>query len=168
MDDGHALAEVHEAIRNISHCMDLREVADFRRESSAKEAAVALKEVLDRIELPKEKNIPDREAMKTDDGLPIEMWTIPNTEITFRLIKEGPNKGSYPFSPDTVNRATEFIQRVKHLPYKKGATEGFARRAANGWLTWSSDFRARHGNERMARRFGSGLAWGWFCFLPRC
>lgn len=124
--DAQARLEAHDTIRNIKHCMDLSEVADFRRDNSAKEAAVALKEVLDRIELPKEKNIPDRHAMTNEDGSLIERWTIPNTEITLHLIKEGPLEGTYQFSPATVGRAGEFLQRVAHLPYKKGATEGFA------------------------------------------
>jgi len=64
--------------------------------------------------------------MTKEDGSLIEKWTIPNTEITFTLMKEGPEKGSYKLSTDTVKRAGEFLQRVKHLPYKKGATEHFA------------------------------------------
>lgn len=125
-DDAQARMEIREAIRNIKHCMDLSEIADFRRNNSAKEAAVALKEVLDRIELPKEKNVPDLKAMTNEDGSLIERWTIPNTEITFQRVKEGPLEGSYLLSSDTVGRAGEFLQRVDHLPYKKGATEGFA------------------------------------------
>lgn len=117
---------IDEALRNLQHCMDLSAIAEFRRDNSAKESAVALKEVLDRIEVPKEKNIPDRKKMTNEDGSLIERWTIPNTEITIQLIKEGPLEGTYQFSSDTVNRAGEFFQRVEHLPYKKGATEGFA------------------------------------------
>jgi len=127
MADAKARIEIREAIRNLKHCMDLSEIAEFRRENSAKEAAVALKEVLDRIEVPKEKHIPDLKMMTNEDGSLIERWTIPNTEITFQLIKEGARKGSYQFSSDTVARAGEFIQRVDHLPYKKGATADFAK-----------------------------------------
>ncbi len=94
--------EINEAIRNIKRCMDLSGVAEFRRDNSAKESAVALKEVLDRIELPKGKNIPDLKAMTNEDGSLIERWTIPNTEITFQLVKEGSLDDSYEFSSDTV------------------------------------------------------------------
>jgi len=118
--------EIRRAIRRIKRCMDLSEIAEFRQDNSAKEAAVTLKEVLDRIELPKEKQIPDRKMVTNEDGTLIERWTIPNTEITFQLVKEGPLAGNYQFSPDTVARSGEFFYRVKHLPYKKGATENFA------------------------------------------
>ena len=119
-------AESRDLIRRIMRCMDLNEIAEFRRDNTGKEAAVTLKEVLDRIELPKERNIPDLKEMTSEDGTLIDSWTIPNTEITFTLVKEGPRKGSYLFCADTVNRSAEFYTRVKKLPYKKGATEGFA------------------------------------------
>lgn len=118
--------EIRDTIRRIQRCMDLSEFAEFRHENTTKEAAVSLKEVLDRIELPKEKQIPDLKAMTSADGTLLEKWTIPNTEITFKLIKDGPLEGSYQFSPYTVEHADEFYRRVKHLPYKKGATENFA------------------------------------------
>jgi MscS family membrane protein len=121
-----ARAEARDYVRNIMRCMDLSEVAEFRRDNTAKEAAVTLKEVLDRIELPKEKQIPDLKAMMSEDGSLIESWTIPNTEIAFTLVKEGARKGAYLFSADTVERSGEFYRRVKHLPYKKGGTENFA------------------------------------------
>jgi len=118
--------QVEEAIRNIKRCMNLSKIAKFRRDNMAKEAAVSLKEVFDRIKLPKERKIPDRDDMKNSDGTFKDYWTIPNTEIVFERVKEGPLKGTYQFSPDTVERASEFLQRVIHLPYKPGATEGFA------------------------------------------
>ncbi len=161
MDDGQARTEVLEAIRNIKHCMDLSEMAEFRRDNAAKEAAVALKEVLDRIDMPKEKNIPDLKAMTNADGSLMERWTIPNTEITFEQVKEGPLKGSYLFSADTVGRAGEFIQRVIHLPYKKGATEGFA----ESYLTspgskWLSEVIDRLPRSVKERKYGQAV-WQW-------
>jgi len=127
MEREESAMEVRRAIRRIKRCMDLSEIAEFRRDNAAKEAAVTLKEVLDRIPLPKEKQIPDLKMVTNEDGTKLEWWTIPNTEITFLLIKEGPLTGNYQFSPDTVARASEFFLRVKHLPYKKGATENFAK-----------------------------------------
>jgi MscS family membrane protein len=121
-----AVAEGHDLVRRITRCLDLSEVAEFRRNITAKESAVTLKEVLDRIELPKETKIPDLKAVTNEDGTFLESWTIPNTEITFTRVKTGALAGTYQFSPETVARSGEFYNRVKHLPYKKGATEGFA------------------------------------------
>ena len=113
-------------IRNITRCLDVSEIAEFRRDIAAKEAAVSLKEALDRIKLPAERKIPDLKALMNEDGSYQEKWTVPNTEITFTRVKEGPLAGTYQFSPDTVARSAEFYERVKHLPYKKNATQGFA------------------------------------------
>lgn len=161
IEDEQAILDAREAIRRIMRCLDLSETAEFRRDNVGREAAVMLKEVLDRIELPKEKNIPDRQAMTKDDGTLVERWTIPNTEITFLLVKEGALAGTYPFSPDTVERAAEFYIRVKQLPYKKGATEGFA----NTYLTspgnkWLAGLVARL-PESMHERKNNQAVWQW-------
>jgi len=152
---------IDKALRNLQHCMDLSEIAEFRRDNAAKESAVALKEVLDRIEMPKEKNFPDRKEMTNEDGSLIERWTIPNTEITFQLIQEGPLEGTYQFSSGTVERAGEFFQRVAHLPYKKGATEGFA----TSYLTspgskWLSEVVNRLPSAVRERKNGQAV-WQW-------
>jgi MscS family membrane protein len=126
VDNNQTRMAAEEAVRNIKHCMDLKEIADFRRDDMAKEAAVSLKEVLDRIKLPKERDIPDRQDMMNEDGELKDHWTIPDTEITLELVKDGAYEGSYRFSSDTVERSREFLRRVAHLPYKSGATEGFA------------------------------------------
>jgi len=141
--------------------MDLRELADFRRDNAAKEAAVALKEVLDRIELPNEEMIPDRGAMTKGDGTLQEQWTIPNTEIDLVCITEGSFKGTYQFSADTLARSDEFFDRVKHLPYKEGATEGFA----NFYLTspggeWLANV-VRHLPAFMQDRENGQAVWQW-------
>lgn len=107
-------------------CLDLRELPEFRMENSAKEAAVSLKEVLDRIELPHSKQIPDLKAMTNEDGSLKNLWIIPNTEIGIVLIKQGPYQDQFQFSADTVRKAPTFYKRVKDLPYKRGATENFA------------------------------------------
>jgi MscS family membrane protein len=160
-DNEDLIADARQAVRRIMRCMDLSQIAEFRRDNAAKEAAVSLKEVLDRIELPREKHIPDREAMLDEEGALIEKWAIPHTEITFVLIDEGPLKGSYQFSAATVARASEFLQLVKHLPYRKGATEGFA----STYLTspgsrWLAEVVARLPSFMLERKSGQAV-WQW-------
>ncbi len=160
-EDKKIRAKSQDLVRDITRCMDLGAIADFRRENAAKEAAVSLKEVLDRVELPRESKIPDLKAMTAEDGSLLEKWTIPNTEITFRLMKEGPFEGSYLFSADTVDRAGEFYRRVKHLPYKKGATEDFA----NTYLTspgneWLAGLVRRLPASMHVRKSGQAV-WQW-------
>lgn len=160
-DDETALAEIQQILRNIMRCMDLGSLAEFRRGNAGKEAAVMLKEVLDRIELPPAEQIPDLKAMTGTDGSLLERWTIPNTEITFQRIKEGAFANTYQFSGDTVARSLEFYQRVKHLPYQPGATENFATTyltsPGSHWLAALVKRLPTHFRERV----GGQSVWQW-------
>jgi len=120
------ILKIKKVTRNILHCMDLSEIPSFRRENTGKEAAASLKEILDRIELPNDDDIPNLKDMTNKDGSLKEFWIIPHTEITFKLITKGSLKGKYQFSPNTITHAKDFLQQVSHLPYKEGATEGLA------------------------------------------
>ena len=110
----------------IIRCLDLSEQPAYLRDDVGREAAVCLKEVLDRIPLPPDDKIPggDQSQAGAEAELP-DRWVIPPTEITIVRVNEGPRQGDYVFSAETVARATEFYERVKHLDYRKGASEGF-------------------------------------------
>lgn len=91
-----------------------------------KEAAIFLKEVLDRVYVPDYKKIPDY----SDGSAPLKIsWTVPDTEITIVLVQEGKRAGEFLFSNETVQRAGEFFEKVKHLPYLKGTGSGAAYQA---------------------------------------
>ncbi len=46
-------------------------------------------------------------------------WTIPHTDITLVRVAEGAQGGEFLFSAETVARAADFYQRVRHLPYRR-------------------------------------------------
>lgn len=98
-------------------CLNLEKLPAAGRNTEAVAAAVVLKEILDRIPLPRATSIPDAEEA-TESGL--RRWTIPDTEITLVRVNEGPEEGHYLFSTQTVLRAEEFYEKVKQLPYKPG------------------------------------------------
>lgn len=161
LDDEVLKGNAQDIIRRIVRCMDLSEIAEFRQDDAGKEAAVMLKEVLDRIDVPKEKLIPDLKAMTTEDGTLIERWTLPNTEISFQLIKEGVFADTYQFSAATVERSEEFYRRVKHLPYKKGATENFSGTyLASPGSAWLAQLVKRLPASIQARKNGQAV-WQW-------
>ncbi len=85
------------------------------------ERGLFLKELLDRIELPREDEIPGNDEVA--DGA-ISQWTVPNTRITIRRIEDGPRAGEFLFSADTVQRLDRLYRQAKHLPYQPGATAG--------------------------------------------
>ncbi len=122
-------------------CLDLSEVPPATRFSVGGEAAVCLKEVLDRIELPVDEEIPDAAAVKAEG---VKRWRIPPTEIEIAQVTEGPRKGDFLFTPATVKRAKEFYHRVEHVPYRPGSTEGLYDwyLSEPGWMIPSSWIRA--------------------------
>jgi MscS family membrane protein len=81
--------------------------------------ALYLKETLDRIEIPRQEDIPDAQAVATEK---LSRWTIPYTEITIGVVHNGPTGDQFLFTPDTVQKSEEFYNKVKKLPYKPGAT----------------------------------------------
>jgi MscS family membrane protein len=117
--------------------LDLSQIPPTQLRSTGPTAAVLIKEVLDRIEVPPYEDIPDAAAMKAlaEAGEP-PRWRIPHTEITIARMKEGPQQGEYVFTAETVAKAEQYYQRVKHLPYKEGASPGLYDivRYAPGWM----------------------------------
>ena len=103
--------------------LNLSEIPLRLKQNKGTEGTLRLKEVLDRIEVPTYAEIPDAEAVAADRKL--SRWRIPDTEIHIVRVESGPRAGEFLFSPETVARLGEFYQRVKELPYKPGATEGF-------------------------------------------
>jgi len=100
-------------------CLDLSRQPDYLRGHAGQEAAICLKEVLDRIELPPDAGIPDANALSTEPGAAsLDRWTIPHTEITITRVAEGARQGEFLFSPETVERAFTYYERVEHLPYQ--------------------------------------------------
>ena len=82
-----------------------------------------LKELLDRIELPPDNEIPGKTEVA--EGA-ITQWTIPNTRIRIKRIEQGPRAGEFLFSADTVEGLERLYRHAKHLPYQPGT-------AAVGW-----------------------------------
>jgi len=99
-------------------CLDLSAIPSSLVETEGREAAVCLKEVLDRIPLPPLDTLPDAAAVKTAG---IDRWRLPNTEISLVRLTTGPRAGDFVFSDDSVARAEEFFERVRHVPYRPDA-----------------------------------------------
>jgi MscS family membrane protein len=99
-------------------CLDLSAIPSSLVETEGREAAVCLKEVLDRIPLPPLDTLPDAAAVKAAG---IDRWRLPNTEISLVRLTAGPRAGDFVFSADSVARADEFFERVRHVPYRPDA-----------------------------------------------
>ncbi|MBC7203756.1 MAG: mechanosensitive ion channel family protein, partial [Pusillimonas sp.] len=152
IEDAYALAKAGRSseeamvpLLRATRALDLSEVPADLRASVGIEAALLIKEVLDRIPKPSLRDIPDTDMVRQnerdlslakllgqlragvgEDGLeavrrsqsqPIDQWTVPGTEMQIVKIKEGSNAGQFRFSAETVARVHAYYDRVKNLPY---------------------------------------------------
>jgi len=105
--------------RRIRDCLDTSGLAGYAHEQRALEAAVSLKEILDRDELPPWDEIPDTAAIEAaDDPEQFARWRIPGTRFTIARINEGPQKHEYLISAGTVDRAVDYFRDVEARPYR--------------------------------------------------
>ncbi len=121
LQEGFKNPEARSHVQNATRSLDLHAVAPADRKDIAFETALLLKEIIDRLDLPPDEEIPDA---NTVSKMEIETWTIPNTEITITKIGKGPQKGKFLFSSSTIARIREFYERIQDLPYKEGASVG--------------------------------------------
>ncbi len=148
-----------EPFRDARGCLDLSEVPPLVFREVSAESALVLKEVLDRIELPVDGEIPDAAAV---EELVISRWTIPHTEITLMLIPEGDQKGEWLFSARTVEQAEDFYNRVRHLPYQPGRSGGHVEELRTGTRAIVLLKFAEAMPSWFRGEIGGMLAWQWF------
>jgi MscS family membrane protein len=113
--------------------LDLSRVPEALRVEAGEEAALMLKEVLDRLLLPPLDALPDAPmvaaARKGTLGSFIQAtgplrWRMPNTAIEIVEITEGDRQGEFLFSAVTVEDIRDAFDAVRDLPYRKEAFSG--------------------------------------------
>ncbi|MBK8397750.1 MAG: mechanosensitive ion channel [Leptospiraceae bacterium] len=104
------------AIENAIRCLDLTEINPLIKEEKGKEAAIFLKEAIDRVYVAELSKIPGPIVLKEGE-VHLSKWYIPDTEISITRIPTGAREGEYLFSANTVANAGEYYRRTKHLPF---------------------------------------------------
>ena len=110
----------HSALaKRILDCLDASELPDYEQRNALAEAAVCIKEVLDRVEIPHENEIPGPDDLVDEEGQTIvDRWQLPGTRIFIHLVEEGAQKHEYVFTPGTVARAVESYRDFAGLDYR--------------------------------------------------
>ena len=135
-------ADTRHLIQQAFTCLDMSAIAPTLVDSEGRQALVCLKEVLDRIELPRAADIPDAAAAKADG---LKRWRLPGTEIMLTRISDGPREGDFVFSAETVTNAERFYDLVQMLPYRSDAGSPGLHDAyvtLGGWMIPESFIRA--------------------------
>lgn len=109
-DKDEAIALAQRAAR----CLDLEKEPPALRHVLGFYTTLYLRETLDRIEIPPYDEIPDAKAVRAEK---ISSWTIPYTEITIALVKDGSSGERFLFTSDTVKNAEKYYNVVKNMPY---------------------------------------------------
>jgi MscS family membrane protein len=126
--------ETMRLIGQVLTCFDLSRLAPSLVRPEGIQAAVCIKEVLDRIPLPPESAIPDAAAVQTAG---VKRWRLPGTEIVLSRITDGSREGDFVFDAETVARAKQFFMAVRDLPYAPGAGSPGLHESyveAGGWM----------------------------------
>ena len=111
-NDKQLIRRIDDAVRTL----DLRGSNGMVALAQAKEAAILLKEVIDR-------HIVIRFDL-VDGSRKHPFWQLKGSDFTIRRIGEGSREGEYLISADTVARAREFYDKIKHKPYLSGSGQG--------------------------------------------
>jgi MscS family membrane protein len=106
-----------------ARCFHLKGLTLTARRDSGEEAAILLKEVIDRIIKVDLEKVPGADEVGSGDGA-LQRWRLRMTEITIVKVVEGDRAGEFLFSTNTVERLPSFYARVKHLPYLPGLKGG--------------------------------------------
>jgi MscS family membrane protein len=126
--------ETMRLIGQVLNCFDLSRLAPSLVRPEGIQAAVCIKEVLDRIPLPPASAIPDAAAVQAAG---LKRWRLPGTEIVLFRIADGSREGDFVFDAETVSRAKQFYMAVRDLPYSPdagspGLHESYVE--AGGWM----------------------------------
>ena len=115
----HQSAERH--FRRAKQCLDLSDIPSSYRKDVGYEAVILLKEILDRLPPASFQSVPGPKAAAEK----LMHWIVPHTEIQIQRVPEGPRKGAYLFSRETVRRLPQFYRTIADLPYQNEGTKGF-------------------------------------------
>lgn len=111
----------YQAYVRVLSALDFRTTPDGNSGLIRSRRSLMLWEILSRIALPHESEIPGDDEVAHNN---LSQWTIPGTRITIQRVGSGPRSGEFLFSAGTVQRLHRFYRQVKHLPYKPGFPPG--------------------------------------------
>ncbi len=141
--------------------LDLSALPPAARVKGSRAAAMDLYEVLSRLKLPPDDQIPDSDKVGGAAGGAAK-WVIPETEIALVRVPSGPRAGEFLFSAETVAAADSFYKRTRQLPYVRAVPiQGMKERIVNGggWMFhpgWIEAFPAP-----LHKPFADQALWKW-------
>ncbi|WP_428523200.1 mechanosensitive ion channel family protein [Roseibium sp.] len=97
---------------------DLSQIPSVIRRDSGVESAFLLKEILDRMPLPRLDAVPDAADLAGLEPGEAYRWRLPGTRIEIERMQSGPNAGNFLFDSNSVSILLASYQALKDLPYR--------------------------------------------------
>ncbi len=104
-------------LRRAASALDVSKVPAVQRQDEAIEAAMMLKEILDRLRLPPIETVPDLEAVEAAETRPLR-WRLPGTRLWISEVSDEERSGTFLFDPGSVARIAASYRQVAELPYR--------------------------------------------------
>jgi MscS family membrane protein len=101
-----ALTYIHRA----AGTLDMSHIPKALQEDVGFASTLQLKVILDKIDVPNLKTVPEAIDFNGSDDL---FWRIPHTDITIVRVEDGRRKGAWLFSPDTVSQIGTYYRLIK-------------------------------------------------------
>ena len=119
---------------------DLSDVPEALRRDTGVEAALLLKEIFDRIPLPRLDSIPDAVDLAGLSPQTDYYWRVPGTQIQIERMQSGPHAGSFLFDANTVRLLRDSYEALRDLDYRDPTALALASFPAAGITPGFYDF----------------------------
>ena len=96
--------------------IDLSTIPRADRYEVGNETAMALLDIIGRVEIPELSDAPDVEQLSGQEG--VASWRFPGTPIQIGLVTQGPRTGEYLFTAETVRSAPRFFRGIEDQPLR--------------------------------------------------
>ncbi|MCB1173078.1 MAG: mechanosensitive ion channel family protein [Leptospiraceae bacterium] len=138
-NDRELQARIDDAVR----CLNLDETSVILRKEQGREAAIYLKEVIDRVIVLQYNRIPHTDDLAAQNAPERKnIWRLRKTDIRIGLVEQGERAGEWLFTPGSVYSARDYFEKIKERPYLKNSGMGAGYKAP--WLeqhapAWTRD-----------------------------
>jgi len=114
--------EADDHLLQATSVFDLSGIPAVLRRDTGTESALLLKEILDRMPLPRLDAVPDAADLADISPDQAYRWRLPGTRIEIERMQSGPNAGNFLFDSASVGTLLNSYQALKDLPYRTDGT----------------------------------------------
>lgn len=104
------------AARDAAETFDFSRIPPALLARTKLESVLMLHEILRRVPVPADADVPDAAMMDRREGVGRTVWLIPGTPLQISRAKDESRAGDFLFSPKTVSSIADIYEKVRRLP----------------------------------------------------